>query len=211
MKIKVFFFIVLISLSLSQLSAQSFSKSNLYLKSGYFIPSKESFRENYDQNFFISDLSFPISMGIGLSIPYANALFLNFEIQKIQSQLTSSKLFQINQIPFSLGGKYYFDSIFSNTLIEPYIGANLIFYWSYFSNIYILSDRSGNQIGPVEETDHYFGYGIGLLSGLSMNISDNHFLGIEINYYINNHGTVDNGGLGNIGGLLIAITLGIQL
>jgi hypothetical protein len=206
-------FITLITVGslFSGLQAQSNLKNNLYIKFGYFTPAKESYRTNYDQSFFISDNKFPLSFGVGISIPYSDKFFFNFEINKIQNGLTSSDKFHLNQIPLSIGGKYYLSSLFYGSLIKPYIGASFNFYWSYFSSWYIKVDENGGELGVADETDHYFGYGIAFHLGTPIFRSNRFYSGFEITYDLNHHGVVQKGGLGNIGGFLFGLTFGLDL
>ncbi|MCK5078050.1 MAG: hypothetical protein KAR38_16825, partial [Calditrichia bacterium] len=61
--IQVVFF--LLFLLIFNVNAQNVAKSKIYLKSGYFMPFKESFRVNYNQSLFVSNVDFPMSLGIG--------------------------------------------------------------------------------------------------------------------------------------------------
>jgi hypothetical protein len=204
--------VIVLLFTLSSVNGQSVSSTHLYLKSGYFIPAKESFRENYDQNFFISDLNFPASLGFGLSIlhPHHEGFFYNFEIQKIQNQLMSNKEIHFNQIPFSLGGKWFSKSNWIND-VNFYAGTNFILCWSYFTGSYSITDDQGIEFGPREDVDHFFGYGIGINGGFLFDISDNKFIGLDLNYDFIQNGIAEEGGLGNIGGVHISISLGVSL
>ncbi len=182
---------------------------SFFIKTGYYIPAKESFRKNYDQYIAFGKIEFPMSLHVGTNYNLFSNTFFTLELSRIQNYLESNNFISISIMPAHLGLKYYFDNL-SYLNINPYIGFSLGYYWAYFSIEKFPWNDQGMILGELDESQNYFGLGAKLSVGIDYKISNGSSLGLNFDYDYCKVGELNKGGLGNIGGLLISLIYNFQ-
>ena len=187
--------------------------SAIALELGYYSPARQSFRTNYSQSLFFGSSEVPISLGIEFDYPIARAADIYVSFKRINHALKSDRDISLTLMPATLGVHYYIPRTFIDLgSWTPYFRSGAEFYWSRFSATYILTDNSGPApIGEISEAVNYFGYGITLGLGIERPLGGAFTISFAVNYDVNQLGFGDEGGLGNVGGLLLSAKLGITL
>jgi len=187
--------------------------TSLYVESGYFIPSKESFRGNYDQALFIGTADIPLSFGIGIQYFVSRSSCLYLDLRIIKNLLASNEDISLTITPIVFGLYYYLPTKIINLgKFKPYSGIGVGFCRAEFNTKYLVTDESSPEpIGVAEGTQEYLGPNLKLTLGIGYQLGSTTSLGIALNYDINHTGTADEGGLGNVGGLLSTVKFTIGL
>ena len=203
--------ILLISLGainpvLSQSQEGYTKKYAFYVETGYFIPSKESFRTNYDQGLFLGTVNIPVSLGIGMQYFISRSKCLYFDFRRVKNLLVSSEDVSITIMPMVVGLYYYpLEENHAPNDFKPYCGIGLGLCWTQFSTEYYITDEaSPERLGTKEESQHYFGPNLKLTLGMDYQCGNATSFGIALNYDVNHEGAKNEGGLGNVGGFLIS-------
>lgn len=188
---------------------------SFYVESGYFIPSKESFRGNYDQALFIGTAHIPLSFGIGIQYFVARSSCLYLDLRIVKNLLASDEDISLIITPIVFGLYYYLPTKIINLgKLKPYSGIGVGFCRAEFNTKYIdriTDESSADPEGATWETQEYFGPNVKLTLGIDYQLGSTTLLGIVLNYDINKIGAADEGGLGNVGGLLSAVKFTIGL
>ena len=214
---KIYFILILLILYPSFINAQidknTYSKIGLNIKTGYYIPSKESFRKNYEQYLVFGNSKIPLSLGIGIDYFLSDKFAVSAEFSRIQNKINSNPDISLSLMPVQVGLKYYFNNKFIRfSSLNPYLGAAIGYYWARFSIKKLpWSIEDGTMVGELEESINYFGFGVNLKGGFNFKLTSLIILGFEIGYDINKVGDVEKGGLGNTGGFLFSIYSSIRL
>ena len=107
--------------------------------------------------------------------------------------------------------RYYLPSgIIAVPKTKLLIGAGVGYYISVFSTKYALSDETGFFMGNEKSTKTYCGFGLNLETALEYNVNSSWALKFLLNCDITRVSKTSVGGLGNIGGLLIACRVAIN-
>lgn len=213
MKKNIFIILMLLVIIFQDGLSQDKNGSELYIELGYFVPSKESYRNNYQPClFFIGDYNLPIALGMGFQYGISNNKALFFQSKLLRNQLESDRETSIVTIPLIFGFRYYLplDKIDdSNTKI--FIGAGAGYYFTFFASKYFRTAVTGEVLGEYVDVLNYNGVGINLESGMEYLLSKRTSISFVINYDITRNSKTETGGLGNIGGLLFSGRLSFNL
>lgn len=182
------------------------------LELGYYSPARQSFRTNYSQSLFVGSADVPISLGAELDYPISDGTDLYFSFKRINHALKSNRDFSLTLMPATLGVHYYLPKTFIDLGgWTPYFGGGAEFYWSRFSATYLVTQQDPTPLQEISESSNYFGYGITLGVGFEHPLGGRVRSSFAINYDVNRLGFSDEGGLGNVGGLLLSAKIGFTL
>ncbi len=196
------FYLCIPILLFSQTDYSYSSKFKLGFELGKFIPQNENFRENYDQEF----LKTPIS-NVGFLGCYSNKPRIDyyFELQLIQNNFEWDENINLFMIPMNFGLKYYFYYETDENKIIPFVGVGTGYVLSLLTiNSYKIYDELGN----ATEDDYmrkYHGLNILMSAGIEYITYLGTETGLKIDYCYTYSGDVENGALGNVGGLTIQL------
>lgn len=174
---------------------------------------KESFRDNYDQSLFVSNAHVPLSLALGIEYPLSPTTGLMFSFERKNYRLASSDEISLAVMPALAGVQYRF----SKEQIDlggffPYIGVRAGWYWALFSAKLLVTTQNGpDLVAILDESKSYFGYGALFNVGLDHPLGERTTLGFDVQYDVNTLGSVDDGGLGNLGGFLFGLKFAIAL
>ncbi len=208
---RVLYIIILITISPFFLYSQSVTYTgnqfNLGFKLGYFYPTKTSFQNFYSQS--IGD--FPLSsITVELEYDYKQDLHLFVETKIIHNELENYSDRRLFIIPTFFGFKYIQENS-ENSNFFAGLGAG--FYWiqMIFGNVLEVDDY-GNEL-KVHDIFYksYYGIGIKPFIGFDFQMFETSRFGIQFDYDISHVGSVENGGLGDTGGLLTNIFINFDL
>ncbi|MCI0694283.1 hypothetical protein L0337_20030 [candidate division KSB1 bacterium] len=180
-------------------------KAEIYLETGYFTPAKKSFRKNYDQALFISKINIPLSAGIGFRYFMTENACLHLSVKRINSILESNEDVTLAVMPVAVGVQYYLlRNFFGSKNSGLYFGSDIGFYWARFSaDLIQTSEFDPTPIGLIKEARNYYGIGVAVRAGLDHMLSHSLLLGLSLSYDSNHLGRIEEGGVGNLGGLLV--------
>jgi hypothetical protein len=182
------------------------------LELGYYSPAKESFRMNYDQSLVFGSVSVPISLGLEFDRPVSAQTDLFLALRRINHQLKSENDITLALMPVTLGIHYYIpkDGIALSGW-TPYLTTGLEFHWTRFSTSYLYTQTDPTVLGVVSTSQSYFGYGVMFGVGIDHPWGKLLSSSFGIDYDVNRLGSVDEGGLGNVGGFLFHARLTFTL
>ncbi len=183
-------------------------RTQVSLELGYFSPSKETFRNNYDQRLVFGSASFPLAVGIEVDRPLYQDLDFTLNIRRINHRLKSSDDFSLALMPATLGIRYLpLGGGPGRPSWNPFFGAGVEFCWARFGATYIVTEQTPDPIAIASESQNYFGYGFNISLGVDHPLGDLLSWSIGAGYDINHLGSSTDGGLGNVGGFLFSTKL----
>ena len=95
---------------------------------------------------------------------------------------------------------------------SPYLGSEFEIGWTRFAATYLrTSDIDPTPLGVVKASDVYFGYGIGALAGLETALGSSTAIDFQLAYDVSFYGRPEEGGLGDVGGLMITARIAVTL
>ncbi|MGH7595581.1 MAG: hypothetical protein ACREOI_04475 [bacterium] len=201
----ILFLLIITANGVSQGLTPDNEKAEIYLETGYFTPAKKSFRKNYNQALFISKINLPLSAGIGFRYFMTENTCLHLSVKRINSLLESNEDISLAVMPVAIGVQYYFlRDFFGSKNSKLYFGSDVGFYWARFSAELIqTSEFDPAPIGTIKEARNYYGIGFIVRAGLDHTLSHSLLLGLSLSYDSNHLGRIEDGGVGNLGGLLL--------
>jgi len=186
----------------------------VYIETGYILPTKGSFRKNYDRVLFVGSVkSVPLTIGLGAEFPLLDDVRGYCEFWRASHELSSSDQFTLSVIPGILGCRYYVPRDMIDLGEGNHVFVNLGFgvYWARFSATYYLVSAAGTTYGIADDVKNYFGYGALGGCGVDLALAGPTSLALFINYDITSLGSIRKGGLGNLGGFFAGIRLVFSL
>ncbi|HEX9655359.1 MAG TPA: outer membrane beta-barrel protein [Bacteroidota bacterium] len=179
----------------------------LYVQSGYFIPTDEILRTNYSQGFLLGSARVPLTLNIGIEYPYSPTIDITGEFNIKGSRLTADKTTSLSTTSLLIGMRYLIPKRTLNiSPFQPFIGGGVGIVIGKVAATFTERDVNGNVITQsLEDSNTSLGYGIHLHAGVEYALQRSLLLGGVLLYDLNTLGGVEEGGLGNLGGLLAAI------
>jgi outer membrane protein W len=179
---------------------------HIALETGYSIPAKESFRSNYDQSLFVTNVHAPFSMALEIGYPLSETVDAILTLERKNYHLASTDDISIAVMPALIGLQYHFSKDQINFgKFSPYAGLCAGWYWARFSAQLPVTQQDPTILELRDESMSYFGFGTQINIGVDDPLSDHVSLGLDVRYDINSLGSVDEGGLGNLGGFLFGL------
>jgi len=189
------------------------STLGLYIQSGYFVPTNDIFRTNYSQGFLLGSARVPLTLNIGIEYPYAPAIDITGEFNIKGSRLTADKNTSLTTTSLLLGMRYLIPKKTLNiSPLQPFVGGGVGIVIGKVAATFTERDVNGNVITQsLEDSNTSLGYGIHLHAGVEYALQPRLLLGGVLLYDLNTLGSVEEGGLGNLGGLLTALRMTLLL
>jgi len=198
--------VITVRICLSQESTTADRAMHIALETGYSIPAKESFRANYDQSVFVTNVHAPFSMALEIGYPLSPSVDGIVTLERKNYHLASTDDISIAVMPALIGLQYRFSKDQINFgKFSPYAGLCAGWYWARFSTPLLVTQQDPTILEIRDESTNYFGFGTQINIGVDDPLSDHVSLGLDVRYDINSLGSVDDGGLGNLGGFLFGL------
>ena len=185
-----------IQLTQAQQGKNQESKIGFYVKTSFIIPSKESFRQNYNQYFILGNSKLPLSVGAGIEYEVSPRYYVIAGVERQVFKLESNDKISLSEIPISFNMKYYFSSTFI------YLRGGIDYTFSVFKikQFPETLNTSGEVIDYPDKTKLYSGPGLFFGTGFSLEFFPKIINSLEFGYNYNRIGDASKGGLGNTGG-----------
>ncbi len=185
----------------------------VYAQSGYFVPANDILRTNYSQGFLLGSARIPLTLNIGIEYPYSPTIDITGEFNIKGSRLTADKNTSLTTTSILIGMRYLIPKKTLNVSpLQPFVGGGVAIVIGRVAATFTERDVNGNVITQLfEDSNTSLGYGIHLHTGVEYALQRTLLLGGVLLYDVNTLGSVEEGGLGNLGGLLTAIRVTVLL
>jgi hypothetical protein len=181
---------------------------DLYFETAYVIPTREALRTNYDRTLFVgSTRAVPLSIGLGGQYFISTTSAIYFDVRWSRNELrTVSDKVSIAVTPVGVGYRFYF---IDGLVLRASASAGPCLYWVATSTSYTSRYVKRVTLELVTEEraidKSHLGFGVNLGSSIEFCLSRTSSLGVATSIDINKIGSVENGGLGNLGSLWIGL------
>lgn len=200
------FIILIIPLALISQTENLFdeNKYKIGLDIGYFHPQKESFSTNYTNYLKWLPLT---SLGLQGYFNYSTNIQYFLSVNFTSRKFKKIDKYSFNIIPAFFGLKYLINTDdHDKKILLPYFKAGVGYVYSYFFGNDINFDYEGDGDLTSENIIQKY-HSIGFLSGIGVDyaVSTTKRIGLEIKYSYSYAGSIEKGGLGNVGGVNFSI------